>query len=387
MHAERFKVSISDEVLTDLRDRLSRTRWPSDAGNESWAYGTQQEYLAGLVRYWREGFDWRAQEKAINAFSHFRTTLDGNPIHFIHEKGKGPNPTPIILTHGWPWTFWDMHKLIGPLTNPAAYGGDPRDAFDVVVPSLPGFGFSTPLTKTGVNWWKTADLWVQLMEGLGYPRFAVHGGDWGGLVNLQLGHKYADRLIGLYNLGLAPLDVFSKGPPPPTEYGPDEQEALGRTMLFFMEGSAYSAVQSTRPQTLAYAMHDSPVGMCAWILEKRRAWSDCGGDVEKVFSRDELLTTMTLYWATQSFGSAARYYYEATHQPWQPSHDRMPVVEAPTAVAVFPRDVAQMPRRWAERYINLQRWTPFPRGGHFGPMEQPELLVEDIRSFFRTLRG
>jgi pimeloyl-ACP methyl ester carboxylesterase len=387
MHTERFHISIPEELLTDLRERLSRTRWPNDFGNESWSYGTEQDYLVKLVRYWRDGFDWRAQERALNAFSHYRVTLDGIPLHFIHERGKGPHPAPLILTHGWPWTFWDFHKVIRPLTDPASFGGEPRDAFDVVIPSLPGFSFSTPLTTTGMNWWKTADLWVRLMEGLGYSRFAAHGGDWGALITLQLGHKYADRLLGVHTLGLTPLDVFTKGPPPPSEYGLDEQEGLELTQRFVREGSGYLAIQSTRPQTLAYAMHDSPAGMCAWILDKRRAWSDCDGDVEKVFTRDELLTTMTLYWVTQSFGTAARYYYEATHQPWQPSHERTPVVEAPTALASFPRDFSNMPRRWAEWYFNLQRWTTFPAGGHFAPMEQPESLVEDIRSFFRPLRG
>jgi pimeloyl-ACP methyl ester carboxylesterase len=387
MHVTPFSISIPDEILTDLRDRLSKTRWAEDFGNENWAYGTEQGYLAELVRYWQEGFDWRAQEKALNAFNHYRTTLDDLPLHFIHERGKGPHPVPLILSHGWPWTFWDMHKIIRPLTDPAAFGGDPLDAFDVVVPSLPGFGFSTPLKKTGMNWWKTADLWVRLMEGLGYPRFAAHGGDWGAMLTLQLGHKYADRVLGVHTTGLAPLDIFTKGPPPASEYSPDEQEGLERTRRTLTKGSGYSAIQSTCPQTLAYAMHDSPVGMCAWLLEKRRAWSDCGGDVEKVFTRDELLITMTLYWVTQSFGSAARFYYEAINQPWQPSHNQMPVIQAPTAVSITPHSLSKMPRRWSERYFNLQRCTDFPGGGHFLPMEQPELLVQDIRDFFRPLRG
>ncbi|HZH78912.1 MAG TPA: epoxide hydrolase [Archangium sp.] len=385
---EQFRISIPEDVLADLHQRLSRTRWAGDFGNENWAYGTEQGYLSELVRYWLEDFDWRAQEKALNAFNHYRTTLDGIPIHFLHERGQGPRPLPLVMTHGWPWTFWDMQKVIRPLTQPAEFGGDPRDAFDVIVPSLPGYGFSTPLTKTGVNWWRTADLWVRLMqEVLGYSKFAAYGADWGGLITGQLGHKYADRLVGVYLTGLAPLDVFTRGLPPPSAYGPDEQEALVRAMRFAQEGGGYMSIQSTRPQTLAYAMHDSPVGMCAWLLEKRRDWSDCGGNVESVFSKDDLLTTMTLYWATQSFDTAARYYYEATHHPWTPSHSRSRVIEAPTAVALFLKDLVQAPRRWAEEYCNLQRWTIFPAGGHFAPMEQPERLVEDIRAFFRPLRG
>ncbi|MDY7225701.1 epoxide hydrolase family protein [Hyalangium rubrum] len=388
MHKERFEIHIPDETLTDLRDRLARTRWPGDFANEGWAYGTEQGYLSELVRYWQVHFDWRVQERAINAFSHFRTQLEGVPVHFIHEKGKGPNPLPLILTHGWPWTFWDLNKVIRPLTNPAAFGGDPRDAFDVVVPSLPGFGFSTPLTKTGWNYWNTADLWSRLMrEVLGYERYGAHGGDWGSAVTTQLGHKYPEQLIGIHLTMLLPLAVLTEGFPSPSEYTAEEQAGLQRFQAYQREGSGYSNIQMTRPQTLTYAMNDSPVGMCSWILEKRRDWSDSGGNVEKVFSKDELLTTMTLYWATQSFGTAARYYYEAAHNPWKPSHSRTPVVEVPTAVAALPKEIIQMPKRWAERYFNLQRWTPFPEGGHFAPMEQPERLVEDLRAFFRPLRG
>ncbi|HLL53906.1 MAG TPA: epoxide hydrolase [Myxococcaceae bacterium] len=384
---EPFKISVKGDVLADLRQRLSRVRLAGDLGNAGWDYGTESGYLAELVRYWEKDFDWSVHEARMNAFKHFRTTIDGVPIHFIHERGQGPNPMPLLLNHGWPWTFWDMRKIIRPLTHPAEFGGDPNDSFDVVVPSLPGFGFSTPLPKTGMSVWKTTDLWARLMEGLGYPRFATQGGDFGAFISAHLGHKYADRVIGSHLTLMVPLDFLTNGLPPPTAYGEDEQESLARTLRFFTEGSAYVNIQSTRPQTLAYAMNDSPAGMCAWFLEKRRAWSDCGGNVEKVFSKDDLLTAMTLYWVTESFGSAARYYYESVHHPWAPSHARTPVVEAPTAVAVFPKEVFQMPRKWAEGYYNLKRWTTFPAGGHFAPMEQPEHLVDDIRAFFRTLRG
>ena len=388
MSKERFTISVPDEVLADLRHRLAKTRWPGDSGNESWAYGTERGYLAELVRYWAKDFDWRAQERALNAFSHYRTTLDGVPLHFIHERGHGPRPLPLVLTHGWPWTFWDMNKLLRPLTYPAEFGGSPEDAFDVVVPSLPGFGFSTPLPMTaGMTHVKTADLWARLMEQLGYPRFGAHGSDVGAFVSAQLGHKYADRMIGIHTTFPLPLNSNTGGLPPFSEYGPDEQEALQRTVRFLQDGTGYVGIQSTRPQTLSYAMHDSPAGMCAWLLEKRRAWSDCDGDVERVFSKDELLTAMTLYWVTESFGSAARFYYETAHTPWEPSHSRTPVVGVPTGVAIMPRDVVQMPRRWVERYYNVQRWTDFPSGGHFAAMEQPERLVEDIRAFFRPLRA
>ena len=387
MPKQPFSVAISDETLTDLQERLARVRWPDDFANSQWEYGTNLGYLKELVEYWRDEYDWRRHEDAINAFSQYQSTIEGIPIHFIHEPGKGPRPMPLILSHGWPWTFWDFHKVIRPLSDPAAFGGDPTDAFDVVVPSLPGFGFSTPLTKPGINFWRTADLWVTLMQDvLGYQRFAAQGGDYGALISHQLGHKYADRLIGVHTNLLAPLDIFSGGLLDASWFGPDEQAWYEKNTHFVDAESGYSALQTTKPQTLTYAINDSPVGLCAWILEKRRTWSDCKGNVENRFTKDELLTTMTLYWVTQSFGTSARYYYEALHNPWQPSHDRTPVVEAPTGVSVFLEEVLLMPRRWAESHYNLKRWTEMPSGGHFAPMEEPELLVEDIRAFFRPLR-
>jgi pimeloyl-ACP methyl ester carboxylesterase len=388
MRKEPFTIAIPEAVLTDLRERLAKTRWSGDFANPRWEYGTNRDYLKSLVDYWRQDYDWRKHEQEMNAFSHYQTTIEDVPIHFIHEPGKGPKPMPLILSHGWPWTFWDFHKVIRPLTDPAAFGGDPQDAFDVVVPSLPGYGFSTPLTKPGINFWRTADLWVTLMqEVLGYNKFAAQGGDWGALITAQLGHKYADRLIGCHMNLMAPLNVFLGGLPEASEYGPEEKGWYEKNLQFFTAESGYSALQTTKPQTVAYALNDSPVGLCSWILEKRRTWSDCGGDVEKRFSKDDLLTTMTLYWITQSYGTSARYYYEATHNPWQPAHNRTPVVEAPTGIAVFLQEVILMPRRWAEKYYNLQRWTLMPAGGHFAPMEEPQRLVEDVRAFFRLLRG
>ena len=386
MNIEKFSVSITDEVLTDLMDRLKKTRWAEDFANDDWRYGTNGKYLKELVDYWRDKYDWRQHERAINAWPQFKTVIDDVPIHFIHVRGKGPNPKPLILTHGWPWTFWDFHKMIGPLTDPAAHGGDAADSFDVVIPSLPGYGFSTPLRKPGQNYTTTPDLWVKLMEGLGYPRFAAHGGDWGAFITAQLGHKYAERMIGVHFTIAVPLDMFSGGVVPPEDFSPDEAHLIQKNAEFFQHEAGYFSLQATKPQTPAFALNDSPVGLCAWILEKRRSWSDCGGDVETRFSKDDLLTTVMIYWLTQSYGTSARFYYEAGHNPWKPSHNRTPVVEAPTAITVFRGELIQQPRRWAERYYNLKRWTPFSSGGHFAAMEEPVALTGDIRAFFKTLR-
>ncbi|NNL86905.1 MAG: epoxide hydrolase [Myxococcales bacterium] len=386
--ADPFRIDIPESVLTDLKSRLRSARFAPDFANKEWAYGTETETLRELCAYWADDFDWRAQEAAMNEFSHFTTEIEDVPIHFIHERGKGPNPMPLILSHGWPWTFWDFNKVIRPLSDPASFGGDPADAFDVIVPSLPGFGFSSPLTVTGINFWRTADLWDQLMrDELGYSRYAAQGGDWGALVTNQLGHKYADHLFGIHVNLVVPLDVFIGEMPAPEFYEPDGRAALERTERFFLDGSGYSAIQATRPQTLAHALNDSPLGLCSWILEKRRAWSDSKGDVYSRFSKDELCTTMTIYWATETYGTSARYYYECVHNPWTPSSDAQPVVKAPTSAAIFPEEVVLLPKRWAEQYYNLKRWTPMKSGGHFAPMEEPEALVEDIRASFRAERS
>lgn len=382
-----FTIAVGDDVLDDLRQRLDRVRWAEDFANPNWEYGTNGDYLKKLVEYWRSGYDWRRHERDMNAFPHFLTEIDGMRIHYMHIKGKGPKPMPLLLNHGWPWTFWDFQKLIGPLTDPAAHGGVAEDAFDLVIPSLPGYGYSTPLTRPGINFSATADLWVKLMQRLGYPRFATQGGDWGAIVSAQLGHKYANRLYGVHIHLMTPLDIFTGGAVSPDDYAESERAWLQKNQGFFQGEAGYYALQTTKPQTIAFALNDSPVGLCSWLLEKRRTWSDCQGDVEARFSKDDLLTSVMLYWVTQSFGTSARYYYEAAHQPWRPSHNRMPVVEAPTGVAVFHHEVMLQPRRWAERYYNLQRWTECERGGHFAAMEEPRVLVGELREFFRPLRA
>lgn len=401
-----FEISVPDSVLEDLHERLARARLPTDFANDDWRYGVEGGYLAELVEYWRTSYDWRAQEAAMNAFDNYKVTIDDVPIHFIYERGKGPNPTPLILTHGWPWTFWDYHELIGPLTDPASYGGDPADSFDVVIPSLPGYGFSVPITRTGVHAWLTADLWVTLMRDvLGYDRFAVGGGDWGAMISSQIGHKYPEHVIGVHLTLAVPIDVLAtfpgagganienpptknvpRGFPPPEAYTDADRhrlETMGKKMA---TAASHVVVNTNDPQTLAYALNDSPVGLCAHLIQRRHDWSDHGGDMETTFSKDDLLTTTMLYWVTESFGSSVRFYWEGARDPWQPVRDELPVVSPPTGVALFPEDLAQPPDSWMKQYYNLQRLTEMRGGGHFGPAEEPQALVQEIREFYRPLR-
>jgi pimeloyl-ACP methyl ester carboxylesterase len=300
-------------------------------------------------------------------------------------RGRGPGAKPLVLSHGWPWTFWEYHKVIGPLSDPGAHGGDPADTFDLVIPSLPGYGFSTPLRQTGINFWRTSSLWVKLMERLGYARFAAHGADWGALITADLGHRHASAMIGVHLAMTLPLDLFSGALPVPADYDPDEAPIADRLQRFFATEAAYSSLQSTKPQTIAVALNDSPVGLASWMLEKLRAWSDCHGDVESRFTKDDLLTTIMIYWVTQSFGTSARYYYEAAHQPWSPVHERSPTVGAPVAVSVLPEEVCAAPRRWAHRYYNLKQMRYHASGGHYAAWEEPRAIVGDIRDFLRDL--
>lgn len=383
---EPFTIAVADEVLGDLDRRLAATRWPDDFANDDWGYGVNVAYLKSLVGYWRDGYDWRARERLMNQLPQFITEVDGLRIHFVHVRGKGPAPTPLILTHGWPWTFWDYRHVIGPLTDPAAHGGDPADAFDVVVPSLPGYGFSTPLTTPGINWWKTADLWVKLMDQLGYGRFAAQGGDWGSFISAQLGHKYPERMIGVHLHTPSFLDFLTSGKFDKADFTEAEKPNLYRMAAFAADETGYMALQKTKPQTPAVALNDSPAGLLGWLVEKRRRWSDCGGDVERRFSKDELLDLTMLYWVTGSFHTSARFYREGYKDPWTPSHEGYPVVRAPTALAIMPEELTHPPRKWAERYYNLQRWTPMAAGGHFAAAEEPAALVADLREFFRGRR-
>jgi pimeloyl-ACP methyl ester carboxylesterase len=384
MEVKPFTIEVPDAVLDDLRRRLEATRWPGEIPGSGWDYGTNLGYLQELVAYWRSRFDWRAQEKQLNAFHHYKTTVDGLGLHFIHERGQGPNPLPLIITHGWPSSFFEMYKLIPLLTDPGRHGGDPADAFDVVVPSMPGYGFSDPPMQRGLHVFKVADLWAALMaERLGYQRFGAHGGDWGASVTAYLGYAYPQRLIGIHVTSMTrPTPYLGPGSRP---LSAAEKAYLEQREAWLQAEGGYSHIQGTKPQTLAYGLNDSPAGLAAWIVEKYRTWSDCDGEVERRFTKDELLTTITIYWATQTINSSMRLYYETQRHPWALQQGER--IGVPSAMAVFPREISRPPREWGERSYNVQRWTEMPRGGHFAALEEPELLAEDLRAFFRPLRG
>ncbi|HZR41256.1 MAG TPA: epoxide hydrolase [Ktedonobacteraceae bacterium] len=380
MNIQPFKIAIPQSTLNDLRERLARTRWPDEVEGAGWNYGTNLDYLKSLVAYWQHEYDWRKQEATLNRYTQFRTDLDGSSIHFIHERGKGPNPLPIILTHGWPDSFYRMHKIIPMLTNPESFGGNAADSFDVIVPSIPGFGFSDPVRKPGSTVKQTAELWASLMQDvLGYQRYAAAGGDWGSPISQLLALNNPVSVIGIH---LTDIGFQATMNLDPSSLTPVEQEYLrARQQRFFQEGG-YVMIQSTKPQTLAYGLTDSPVGLAAWIIEKFYGWSDIDGVLERKYTKDELLTNIMIYWVTQTINSSIRFYYEESHAPSLKTGQR---IEVPVAIALFPKD-APAPRALAERTLRIERWTEMPRGGHFPALEEPELLVEDLRAFYRSLR-
>ena len=375
-----FKIHVADSVLADLKQRLARTRLPGEITGSDWDYGTNLAYLKELVAYWQQKFDWRAAEQRLNQFDQFTTTIDGLDIHFIHQRSKNPNAMPIAITHGWPGSIVEFTKIIPLLTDPAAHGGNASDAFHVVAISLPGFGFSGKPVERGYGPERMAGILAQLMARLGYTRYGLQGGDWGSSISRFAAINDASHVVGLHT-------NFCLAGPPPGAKDPNEgvtAAELERTrarQTFFDTERGYFLEQSTKPQTIGYALDDSPAGLAAWIVEKFRAWSDVNGNVEQKFTKDELLTNIMLYWVTQSGASSARIYYE--NQRAKPPQGR---VQVPTACAVFPKEISIAPRRWVEAQYNVTRWTEMPRGGHFAAMEEPTLLAEDIRGFFGTLR-
>ena len=382
-----FRIEVAEEVLSDLRHRLENTRFSSHGEGENWALGTDIDYLRDLVHYWHDTYDWRKHETALNRFAHFRTDVDDIGLHFIHERGKGPNPFPIILTHGYPDSFNRFANIIPMLTDPVSFGGRAEDSFDVVVPDLPGYGFSDKPAKTGTLF-RVNDLWARLMKDkLGYQRFGAHGGDWGSTITEQLARSHSDCVVAIHLTDVPFGHIFQQ----PDDPSSAETTFFKNNEKWMQREGAYAAIQSTKPQSLAHALNDSPAGLAGWIVEKFRSWSDCHGDIESRFTRDELLTHVMIYWATESIGSSFLPYYDYANastliwikegmKKWTGSSN------VPAAFALFPKDISQPPREWAERFFNVQRWTEMARGGHFAAMEEPELLTEDIRTWFRTFR-
>ena len=376
-----FRLSLPDEVLDDLHERLSRTRWPDEVPGSGWLYGSNRDFMRRLVEHWRGGFDWRAQESKLNAFDQFRVTIGGIDLHFVHQRGVGPDPLPLLLVHGWPGSIWEFHELIPRLTDPARFGGDPADAFTVVAPSLPGFTLSFEPGQRRFDIVEMADVFAGLMtQVLGYPRFGAQGGDWGAYVVARLAAAHTDALAGIH-LNFLPLrqDI-----PFPEELSDEHRTYRQELRHWQSEEAGYSAIQGTKPQTLSYALTDSPTGLAAWIVEKLHTWTDNRGDLERSVDLDSLLTNIMLYWVTGAINSSFWPYYAIRHQPW-PLPDRY--VEVPTAHASFPREIRHPPRSFAEQAFNIDRWTVMPRGGHFAALEVPDLLAGDMAAFFRQLRG
>lgn len=373
-----FRIAVADDALGDLKARLRKTRWPEAAPVGDWSQGVPLAWIKEVCRYWAEDYDWRRREALLNRFTQFTTAIDGLDIHFVHVRSPHPEAMPLIITHGWPGSVVEFHKVIEPLVNPTAHGGDAADAFHVVCPSLPGFGFSAKPATTGWGVDRIASTWAALMARLGYARYGAQGGDWGSAVTTSLGAQDAAHCAGIHitlAMGARP-DVDGE----PT---PEEARALKGIKYYADWDSGYSKQQSTRPQTLGYGLTDSPAGQAAWILEKFWAWTDCDGHPENILGRDELLDNVMLYWVTASAASSARLYWESFGADRRTRH----TVTIPTGVAVFPKEIVAPVRRWMTgSYIDIRHWSEMPKGGHFAAFEQPELFVGDVRTFFRPLR-
>ncbi len=380
-----FSINIPEQDIADLKMRLAMTRLPDQIPDTGWDYGTDTEYLRELLEYWGTEFDWRAQEQALNEFDQFVTEVDGVQVHFIHQRSPHPDATPLLITHGWPGSFVEFRKIIGPLTNPELYGGNPEDAFHVVAPSLPGFGFSGKPTERGYNPERMAHTLAALMAKLGYEHYGAQGGDWGAIINRILANRYGEHVIGLHSnfvLANPPTDPAVRDAVPA-----DELAGREARQAYMANEVGYQQIQGTKPQSLGVALNDSPAGLAAWIVEKFYGWSDIdrsqANGLEEKFTKDEMLTNISLYWFTQTITSSARMYFENRNVAMS---EPVGFVEVPTAGAIFPAEIYLTPRLWAESQYNIVRWTRMPRGGHFAAMEEPELLLQDIREFFRPLR-
>ena len=380
LELQPFRVEVPQAVLDDLRERLARTRLPNAVEGVGWDQGTELGYLLELLAYWRDGFDWRAQEARFNEHPHALTTIDGQRLHFVHARSPEPNALPLLLSHGWPGSVSEFVDVLGPLSDPRAHGGDPADAFHVVAPSLPGYGFSGPTSQPGWHPRRVAAAFVTLMAELGYASYGVQGGDWGSIVSQNVADLDPAHVAGLHlNFVSVPRPRDATGDPTP-----DEQASIEGLRAWQDEEGGYQAIQRTRPQTLGYALEDSPAGLCGWIVEKFRAWTDCDGDVEREFTKDQLLRNITLYWVTATATSSARLYWEFRRA----GRASVPAafVGVPTGIANYPGEIMRTPRAWVERRYHVVHWADMPRGGHFAAMQVPELFVDDVRAFFRGLR-
>jgi pimeloyl-ACP methyl ester carboxylesterase len=376
-----FHLETPDDQLEDLRQRLRRTRWPEAETVEDWTQGIPLSYTQDLCAYWADGYDWRLTEQRLNALPQFRTEVDGLDLHFLHIRSPHPGAMPLIVTHGWPGSIIEFMKVIGPLTDPVAHGADAADAFDLVCPSLPGYGYSAKPEAPGWGVERIAAAWVELMARLGYERYGAQGGDWGSAVTTSVGLQDPSHLAGIHlNMPIVPPGSITF-----ENLSETEQAAVAAMAHYQQWESGYSKQQSTRPQTVGYGLVDSPVGQCAWIVEKFWAWTDCNGHPENVLTRDELLDNVMLYWLTASGASSARLYWESFDGNFLERDGES--INAPTGCSIFPKEIIRISRRWAEsRFSNIVYWNELDRGGHFAAFEQPELFVNELRSFFRLVR-
>jgi microsomal epoxide hydrolase len=378
-----FRVNVSDEVIADLKARLASTRFPDQLPGAGWDYGADIAYVEELCAYWRDRFDWRAAEARFNAFPQFMTEIAGEQLHFYHVRSPEPDALPLIITHGWPGSLAEFLDVLGPLSDPRKHGGDPRDAFHVVAPSIPGYGFSGPTRQRGFSSRNAAEINVRLMELLGYDRYVAQGGDWGSQISSIMTETHPERLIALH------INMISGGPADPADpfagFSQEDHDYIAWKRVYDANESGYQLIQGTKPQTLAYGLTDSPAGLAAWIVEKFKTWSDCGDDIERSYSKDQLLENIMLYWVTGTINSSMRMYYESIG-PGRMGQ-ALKRIETPTGHARFPAEIRRTPRAWAEPHYNIVRWTEMPRGGHFAAFEAPELFVGELREFVRPFRG
>jgi microsomal epoxide hydrolase len=380
---QSFRCHVPDAAIEDLKRRLRETRWPDQLDGAGWDYGSELGYVRALCEHWAEAFDWRAAEARFNRFPQFTTEIAGENVHFYHVRSPEPDALPLIITHGYPGSVAEFLDILGPLSDPAAHGGDAKDAFHVIAPSIPGYGFSGPTKHRGFTMDAAADVNLELMERLGYDRYVAQGGDWGASISSGMALKRPERLIALH------LNFILGRPADPADplagLTEEEKTQLAWKADYDAHESGYQAIQGTKPQSLAYGLTDSPAGLAAWIVEKFKTWSDCGDDIERSFSKDQLLENIMLYWVTGTINSAMRMYYESMG-PGRVNTTPRPRVEVPTAHARFPAEIRPTPRAWAEQMYNIVRWTRMPKGGHFAAFEQPQAFVEDLRDFCRAYR-